>query len=155
MATMTFLEFDQQARESWLLTMQASYVRKLLSVGISQVEADANAAASYSRTFPDGVPAPGQLAGWAISGHERVGELWVGPNGPDHRVWWVWWVQTYEPYRGKGYGRQLMELCDRLAKENSATALGLQVFANNPIARSLYNSVGYKEMTIVMQKDLN
>ncbi|MHB1734051.1 MAG: hypothetical protein ACYCU8_11515 [Ferrimicrobium acidiphilum] len=68
MATMTFLEFDQQARESWLLTMQASYVRELLSVGISQVEADANAAASYSRTFPDGVPAPGQLAGWAISG---------------------------------------------------------------------------------------
>jgi RimJ/RimL family protein N-acetyltransferase len=47
-----------------------------------------------------------------------------------------------------------MELADRLAREHGARSIGLNVFAHNTVARTLYASLGYDEAAVVMRKDL-
>lgn len=149
-----FAEFDEVSREHWLRWIHEHYVAELVGNGVSQVDAEANASQSFSRLFPGGVPARGQMAGWAVRDATRIGELWIGPNGQDTRVWWVWWVQVFPEFRGQKLGRSLMELCESLARENGVTELGLQVMGGNTIARSLYHAMGYAESQIVMRKSI-
>ena len=48
--------------------------------------------------------------------------------------------------RGKGYGRELLQLAIQYVKDNlTATRIDLGVFINNPKARRCYESVGFKE----------
>ncbi len=118
-------------------------------------EAEANVATSMDRMFPAGAPAPGQLVGRVLLDGKRVGELWIGPAGKDPARWWVWDVTIDEGVRGRGYGRKTMLLAEELARANGATHLGLNVFARNEVARSLYTSLGYQETSVHMRKELD
>ncbi len=90
MPRLTFEEFDERSRQHWLASLKHSYIQELIANGLSETEATANAWDSFSRTFPKDVPAPGQLAGWAVRETERIGELWIGPNGHNAHLWWIW-----------------------------------------------------------------
>jgi len=56
--------------------------------------------------------------------------------------------------RGHGFGRQAMLLAEKLAGEHGATTIGLNVFAENVAARSLYASLNYEETALQMRKPL-
>jgi ribosomal protein S18 acetylase RimI-like enzyme len=47
-----------------------------------------------------------------------------------------------------------MRLAEEEAKRNGLHALALSVFGHNKIARELYLSLGYRETSIRMKKDL-
>ena len=48
--------------------------------------------------------------------------------------------------RGKGYGREMMQLAVKYVKDNlTATRVDLGVFDNNPKARKCYESVGFRD----------
>jgi ribosomal protein S18 acetylase RimI-like enzyme len=142
--------------EGWFERSRAGYVAERMAAGDSAAEAEGNAAAAFERLVPDGVLAPGQLVGQVVSveGGDVVGHLFLGPYGADPARWWVWDVAIEPAFRGRGLGRAAMELAHRLAREHGATTIGLNVFARNAIARSLYSSLGYDEASVVMRKDL-
>ena len=65
---------------------------------------------------------------WKGHGHVYVDELWVEPS-----------------FRGRGYAKALMKKADELKIELQATGIRLYVNVNNPAARQLYETCGYRE----------
>ncbi|CAN0505094.1 unnamed protein product, partial [Ectocarpus sp. 12 AP-2014] len=52
-----------------------------------------------------------------------------------------------EKYRGNGYGKQLVRLCEGVAKKHwGCERMYLHVDAASPAATSLYSSMGYEIM---------
>ncbi len=151
------VEFEQMTGDvlaSWLERSREGYVAERMASGDSKAEAVANATAAFERLVPRGVPAPGQLIGHVVAAEGVVGHLWVGPVGTDPARWWVWDVAIEPEFRGRGFGRAAMELADELARGRGATTIGLNVFAHNTVARTLYARLGYHEAAVVMRKDL-
>ena len=56
--------------------------------------------------------------------------------------------------RGNGYGRCLMELVEEQAHSDGIARIELNVYGDNRRARSLYESLGYTEMSRQMYKVL-
>jgi ribosomal protein S18 acetylase RimI-like enzyme len=154
MSEMMFEEFVPAELASWLERTRSGYIAERVAAGDTLIEATSNADADIERTFPGGSPGPGQLAGWVSDDGLRVGELWIGPFADDPARWWVWNVEIDEAQRGRGLGRKAMVLAENLARANGANSIGLNVFAENRVARSLYQSLGYKESSLQMRKTL-
>jgi ribosomal protein S18 acetylase RimI-like enzyme len=160
-AELTFRPFEDQARAGWLRSQRAAYIDERVRAGDTPAEAAANADNVLGQLWPGGRPAPGQLAGELLADHlgnpadpRPVGHLWVGPIGTEPTRWWVWDILIDEAHRSRGLGRQAMVLAEGLARDAGATSLGLNVFAGNSVARSLYESLGYEETALQMRKDL-
>lgn len=151
---LTFEQFEQADLSEWLERSNAEYVDERVASGDTLDEAQANAQASMERTFPGGVASHVQRVGRLSLAGETIGELWVGQFGTDPQRWWVWNVSIEEYFRGRGLGRQAMLLAEDLARASGATSIGLNVFAHNVAARNLYSSLGYRESSIQMRKDL-
>jgi len=154
MSEVVFEEFVPAELVSWLERSKSGYIAERVAAGDTLAEATTNADMSMERTFPSGSPGPGQLAGWVSYEGLRVGELWIGPFTDDPQRWWVWNVEIDEAQRGKGLGRKSLVLAENLARANGANSIGLNVFAQNRIARSLYQSLGYEESSVQMRKTL-
>jgi ribosomal protein S18 acetylase RimI-like enzyme len=154
MGEVQFEPFDSPDFAEWLVRNNSEYIQERVAAGDSPDEAKANAEAAMQRTFPNGSPDPGQLAGRLVWGGQRIGELWVGRFGSDPERWWVWDVRVDEPFRGRGFGRQAMLLAEELARTNDAVSIGLNVFADNTVARNLYASLGYRESSVHMRKEV-
>jgi ribosomal protein S18 acetylase RimI-like enzyme len=154
MSEVTFEEFAPAELASWLERSKSAYIAERMAAGDTLAEATTNADASMERTFPGGSPSPLQVAGWISSEGQRVGELWIGPYADDPQRWWVWNVEIDEAHRGTGLGRKAMLLAENLAKANGANSIGLNVFAQNRVARNLYQSLGYEESSVQMRKAL-
>jgi GNAT superfamily N-acetyltransferase len=56
--------------------------------------------------------------------------------------------------RGRGLGRASLEALERLAIDQGAATLGLNVFASNVHARTLYESFGFNPVSTDMIKQL-
>jgi RimJ/RimL family protein N-acetyltransferase len=61
----------------------------------------------------------------------------------------------FEDYRGQGYGRAAMILCETSAKADGMGNISLTVFGKNTPAVSLYSKLGYQPLIIRMQKKLD
>lgn len=84
---------------------------------------------------------------WAI--------VWIGHDtSGDPASWWVWDIVVDPGHRGKGFGRQAMNLAEEYARAHGARTLGLNVFGFNQSARGLYESLGYETTSIKMRKSL-
>ncbi|HUX03508.1 MAG TPA: GNAT family N-acetyltransferase [Acidimicrobiales bacterium] len=107
--------------------------------------------------LPQGLATPGTLILHART-HEgtRVGHVWISlePQGHASGEAWIYDIEVDEPMRGRGYGRLLLEAAERAALASGATALGLNVFGANHVARTLYEHSGYEVQTLQMRKML-
>lgn len=116
--------------------------------------ATARAARSAADAFPDGLPAPGQWL-YAVEDGEgtRVGLLWLGdPGSGETDVLWVYDIEIDPAHRGRGLGRDTMLLAEEEARRLGRRRVKLNVFARNTVARALYLSLGYEEMSVQMSK---
>jgi len=57
-------------------------------------------------------------------------------------------------YRGRGYGRILLQAVEETAREHGCETVGLNVFADNTTAQRLYESSGYELAAMHMRKRL-
>lgn len=88
---------------------------------------------------------------------ERVGLLWFGANrnlvtGQDEA--WVFNVSVVPACRGRGVGRLLMEHAEAYARKTGYLVLGLMVSVHNPVARTLYEKLGFEDSNVLMRKPL-
>lgn len=146
----------QAELDAWVERSVASYAEDEIAAGrVSREQALARARESYVGLLPDGPDTAGAVLGRLEDDGDAVGWLWVArkPDGPPDLAW-VYDIEIDEAHRGKGLGRQAMLLAEDLARQLGATALGLNVFGGNTVARGLYASLGYTETAVQLRKPL-
>jgi ribosomal protein S18 acetylase RimI-like enzyme len=149
---MTRAEFDE-----WLPRQVAGYAALIAASGAMPAQAAREKAErDTARYFGNGTAASGQLVFRILAGEVSVGWLWLGVPGPDPDplMAWVFEIEIDAAFRGRGYGRAAMRLAEEEARARGMTSLGLNVHGQNMVARSLYDSLGYKVTALQMKKTL-
>lgn len=149
---MTTPEFD--AYRAWVISERAEV--KATAGDWDANEAYELASAEVGKLLPAGVDTPGMLllTAQAPDG-ETLGMVWIGFNRPDPRdIAWIYHIKIEPKHRRKGYGGALLRHAEELAVRHGARAVGLNVFWSNTVARGLYESSGYKTISMLMRKAL-
>ena len=147
--------FEPQALADWLSEQGAAYLEERVASGDDRASAGRRVGEDRRLLFPGDAPAPGQFVYRLLDDGVAVGVLWIGEEQdapPEH--WWVWTIEIDEPFRGRGFGRAGIELAEEESRRHGATQLGLNVFGDNHVARSLYTSLGYEISRLQMHKAL-
>ena len=85
----------------------------------------------------------------------EVGFLWIGlPREDRPNLYWVQDIQIDGLQRGQGLGKAAMSLAEDEVRACGGTELGLNVFGHNPIAKSLFESMGYTTTATIMRRVL-
>ena len=148
-------EMDPGSIARFLEASRVSYVTGLVGNGMDSGEAERLAADQQAEAFPDGRPARGHLLFDVVGDDEICGHLWIGPRAiGDVKQWWVWDIEIAEPHRGRGIGRWVMQMAEDHARHQGAEEIGLSVFADNAVARRLYDDLGYREVSLRLRKSL-
>jgi ribosomal protein S18 acetylase RimI-like enzyme len=149
---MTATEFEGYL--GWVVEDYAAELeRNGKAVGEAAMEASR---ASFASLLPDGVETAGQVLLVAEDTDEggHVGVLWFGPSTDDPSTAWVYDVTVDEDQRGRGWGRTIMHAFEGEARARGFARAGLNVYADNQVARRLYESMGYVETARQLHKEL-
>ncbi|MBH5337916.1 GNAT family N-acetyltransferase [Streptomyces pactum] len=137
----------------WLARERAEFLASLVRGGIPEEVAAARADGDYRSLLPDGPATSGAVLRTLTHRGTDVGTIWIAtesvPAGGGDA--YVFSVEVAEEYRGRGHGRTLMLVAERESLAAGAHTLGLHVFADNPPALRLYESLGYE----VTQRNLS
>lgn len=87
------------------------------------------------------------------STNENVGILWVMANVEENKAF-IFDIIIDERYQGKGYGKATLKELDNFAMGMGIRHIGLNVFADNPTAKALYEKSGYVVTNMNMVKEL-
>lgn len=90
---------------------------------------------------------------FAANGQEPVGYAWVAAMPMGHaKVAFVIQLKIHPGSRRQGHARAALGSIERYARHLGLAGMALQVFAHNPGAQALYESVGYKVSSFNMIK---
>ena len=146
---------SDQALKVWLRAMWLDYRNQLMDAGFTYEEASLNIEQNERAIFVDGVPNDDQRIFKVMDDEAKMGSLWLGSREVRNAgEWYVYDIVIDEEFRGSGFGRSTMRAAEDHVKSQGGTRLALNVFGPNAVARSLYESLDYKTMTIGMRKDL-
>jgi len=85
----------------------------------------------------------------------QAGYIWFNVSeGRGGREAFIYDIYIFEPFQGKGYGKQSMLALDDEARSMGVTKIGLHVFGQNNRAFELYKKMGYQVTDITMSKEL-
>ncbi len=122
---------------------------------ISIDEARASSASQINEFLGNGLSTPNQyLYNILLSGSnddEYIGYLWLDVDSTKQRCY-IYDIYLHEAFRGQGLGRQTLELIEAKMNEINIQRIGLNVFADNAVARDLYSKMGYQVTSLNMQK---
>jgi ribosomal protein S18 acetylase RimI-like enzyme len=122
---------------------------------VSDEEGRARARRSFDTELPDGIHTPEhRLLIAEDADGEPVGNLWLARKAETDTLF-IYDIEVVEARRGEGFGRRLMELVEAEGRAMGLSRVELNVHADNDVARSLYESVGYREMRRQMVKLLD
>ncbi len=117
--------------------------------------AEGLAAEQTDSLLPDGVDTPGMMLLAGESEHHGVvGFAWVALDHDEKRGAWLYDIEVVADQRGRGYGRALLQAVEQVLRRCGVGSIGLNVFAGNSIARTLYESTGYQTTSLHMRKTL-
>lgn len=139
-------------------TAIASYAQENVQAGRWPAEgALERAHADFLALLPQGLATPDHhlFQVLAAPAGPVVGHLWLALERR-HGVCsaFVYDVEIAPEHRRQGHARRAFEAAEALAAELGATSIGLHVFAHNPGAQALYQSLGYQVTGINMKKVL-
>lgn len=106
--------------------------------------------------LPQGVNTPNHHIFTVRDGDQRVGVIWMRATlDTVIKSGFIFDITIDENQRGKGYGKQAMLLIEEKAKDMGIRLIMLHVFANNKVARTLYEKLGYEARSLNMTKMLS
>jgi ribosomal protein S18 acetylase RimI-like enzyme len=124
--------------------------------GFSTEYADENIESSRKQFFPNDELAPGNFLFFAFNDGVKVGKLWLCSVERESKTEWsVYDIETFEGFRGKGFGRRIMLEAEDYVRSKNGASISLSVFGNNSVARKLYDSLNYETIRVGMKKSLN
>ncbi|MEV1050442.1 GNAT family N-acetyltransferase [Streptomyces sp. NPDC049887] len=131
---------------SWRSAAVERYARTWTERGLPPDRARARSEADHLKKLPDGLGTRGAWLRALVVDGRTVGHVWVARRAPrpEERGAYVYDVHVAEEHRGRGCGRALMLVAERIAHEAGAPVLGLYVAAGNARAVGLYASLGYR-----------
>lgn len=139
-----------------------SYAEDLLLAGqCTQENAIERANADFNNILTEGISTPNNFIYIAENmDKEAVGIIWYETN-TDKRAFIADFL-VYSNYRGKGYGKSILQELELVVKEQGIEKILLHVFEKNITARELYKKMGYIEVqaedieegSIYMRKNL-
>jgi ribosomal protein S18 acetylase RimI-like enzyme len=111
----------------------------------------------FADLLPEGVRTPGQRLLELVldASGETVGQLWIeveSPRAPGTAF--VYLIHVEEAWRRRGLGRRAMALAEEEARRHGCREMRLHVFGFNDAALSLYRSIGYEFVDMLMRKPL-
>ena len=122
---------------------------------VSEEEALSRSRRSFETELPDGIHTRDQRLFIAEdAAGELVGYLWLARK-PETDTVFIYDIEVAAERRGEGFGRRLMELVEVESRAMGLSRIELNVHADNDVARSLYESAGYREMRRQMVKLLD
>ena len=120
-------------------------------------EALTRSTAEFHQLLPEGRGTAGQLLYSARdAAGADVGILWLSlthPRGAPDTAF-IFDIEVLPERRGQGYGRAVLAAGEDEVRRHGVSALGLNVFGDNPTAIGLYTSAGYAVTTQQMRKVL-
>ncbi|WP_379129992.1 GNAT family N-acetyltransferase [Paenibacillus sp. sgz500958] len=85
----------------------------------------------------------------------QAGYIWFNvTEGRQGKEAFIYDIYIFEPFQGKGYGKQCMTALDEEARQMNVKKIGLHVFGQNNRAFELYKKMGYTVTDITMSKEL-
>ncbi|PZR51643.1 hypothetical protein DNL40_15330 [Xylanimonas oleitrophica] len=154
-AVVRLVPMTPESFESYLAGAVEEYAHELHdSAGGTFEDALARAHQEYEELLPRGLESDGQLlfdVQDATTG-EVAGVLWLGLRPPSAAF--VYDVHLRPEHRGRGLGRATMRAAAAWCREAGLDVLGLNVFGHNTVARSLYDSLGYRVVVEEMRLPL-
>ncbi len=107
------------------------------------------------KLLPQGLQTENHYLYTLYDGDQAVGMIWLRVDlDRPIKSGFIFDLYVEEGFRGHGYGKQAMLLIEQKARALGLTSLGLHVFASNPVARKLYENVGYEVSSLNMIKTL-
>ena len=155
--TVTLRHPNAEEYAQWSAAQLEAYVDELVaSASMSREAAEEKGRRDAAELLPEGLASPGQLIFRMEADGQSVGWLWLALRNPraEAGVGFVYDIAVDEALRGRGYGRAAMRLAEDEARRNGLHAIALNVFGHNAIARALYASLGYRETSVQMRKEL-
>ncbi|MGX2998255.1 GNAT family N-acetyltransferase [Streptomyces sp. JNUCC 64] len=137
----------------WRASGEEEYVQDWVKRGVPEAEARAKATRDWARLLPQGLDSPGTVLSFLEHEGTPVGTIWTALVGPDRQPY-VYDIVVAEEHRGHGHGRSLMLHAEAASLAAGARELGLNVFAGNAPALSLYTSLGYEPTVHHLYKPL-
>lgn len=84
-----------------------------------------------------------------------IGYVYLQPIGEAHRTGYlIDGLYVEKKYRGQGHGRRLLQKALEVLKTKDLDYLEIKVMTHNTIARKLYQSFGFEDQIITMQKSI-
>ncbi|MBW5485480.1 GNAT family N-acetyltransferase [Streptomyces bambusae] len=144
---------------TWLDRAVTAYADVCADRGMAPDTAAAHSRDDHADLLPDGPDTPGMSVAILEADGEPVGTVWAGDHAPGgarsrHDGWYVYDVEVFAAHRGRGHGRSLLLQAERTALADGSTALGLHRFSANTPAVRLYDSLGYRPLTVNFTKIL-
>ncbi|WP_328945610.1 GNAT family N-acetyltransferase [Streptomyces sp. NBC_00250] len=141
---------------AWVARAKQGFAQSWIDRGVPEEQARAKAESSHAKYLPEGLATPGTAIHVVVRDGRPAGFLWTGRIELEPGQWaaFVYDIEVGEENRGRGYGRALMLLAERVARETGETLLGLHVFAGNTPAIRLYESLGYRTTYVNSAKEL-
>ncbi|MFD7666296.1 GNAT family N-acetyltransferase [Streptomyces sp. NPDC059788] len=136
----------------WLAAAHAYYVDVQVANGMSRERAEHCSAEDHRRLLPDGPASAHQSLRVLTHEGADVGTVWTTTYHPDRPGGYVMDVRVAPEHRGCGHGRTLMLVAERETLAAGRTVLGLNVYADNPQARGLYETLGHRPTEYTLRK---
>jgi len=155
--TVTLRHPSAEEYEGWSAAQLDTYVNEIVASGsMSREAAEEKGRRDQAELLPGGLATPGQLIVRVEADGQPVGWLWLALRNPrvEVGVGFIYDLVVDEALRGRGYGRATMKLAEEEARSNGLHALALNVFGHNTAARALYSSLGYRETSVQMRKQI-
>jgi ribosomal protein S18 acetylase RimI-like enzyme len=140
-----FVGFRARFIQNWaadLATVETLTLADATSQAIARTDAD----------LPRGPATPGHYLFTIVSGARSLGSLWLSLGARGRAFLEEIVIEASE--RGRGHGRRAIALAEREARARGATHMALNAYKHNPRAIALYESLGYHEIKVTMDKAL-
>lgn len=152
MPTVTFRPLREDEFEAWSEEHVRAYAEGMIDFAVlSRGDAQVKAARDFAAVLPDGLATEG-IRIWVVEDEGRpVGTVFLGSREGGA---WLYDITIAERERGRGYGRAAMLVLEDEVRRLGFQELSLNVWGGNEVARSLYGSLGFAEVAVLMKKDV-